>query len=98
MTKLYTQCNIVIDIEPLFQDLIDKILDAHPASSKNRGKGFTLSDTMEYREEIAQRESRMLQWFVKRGYQCGIDYFVSDQGFRVKNPATVTAFMLEFAV
>jgi hypothetical protein len=98
MSKLYTQCDIEIDIEPLFQDLIDKILDVHPANSNNRAKGFTLSDTMKYREEIAQRQDRMSQWFVKRGYQCGLDYFVSEQGFRVKNPATVTAFMLEFAV
>ena len=98
MTKLYKQCNIRIDTETLFQDLIDKILDVHPATPKNKGKGFTLSDTMEYREEMAQRETRMHEWFLKRGYQCGVDYFPCEQGFRVKNPATVTAFLLEFAV
>ena len=98
MSKLYPQCNILIDTDPLFQDLVDKILDGHPLTSKSKGKGYRMSDTMEYRREIPKRHEQMARWFVRRGYQCGRDYILCEQGYRVSNPSTVTAFLLEFSV
>ena len=98
MSKLSTQCNILIDTDPLFQDLIDKILDIHPSTPKNKGKGYKLTDSMEYRNEIPKRSEKMNQWFVRRGYRRGRDYIFCEQGYKVSNPSTVTAFLLEFAV
>jgi hypothetical protein len=98
MSKLYPQCNILIDTEPLFQDLVDKILDIHPSNPKNKGKGYTLTDSMEYHYEIPKRSEKMNQWFVRRGYKRGRDYIFCEEGYKVSNPSTVTAFLLEFAV
>jgi hypothetical protein len=84
MASIYPHLTVELDTEPFFQDLVEKIIKSHDMG-------------IQYRKEITRRQEEMDAWFVKRGYTCGKDYFVSENGYKVKDQSIVTVFCLVFA-
>ena len=85
MASIYPHLTVELDIEPFFQDLLDEI------------ENGTIRTSMPARIEMEDRQERMNSWFIKHGYICGVDYFVSENGYRVKDKSIVTFFHMAFA-